>query len=296
MKSLASIFLVLLAASAFLLILSAAAEYTLDIFGNANMDDRIDESDIAYVEDVINGTRISTDLSDANYDGKIDTNDIDQIENIIRGDENELTVFMHTRSSMGSSDIIKVPVTIQEPIERIVVTSPYSLSVLRSLGVDTDRVVGIPQIGKEASAYFSEFSSHPSIGGGSEVDYEAILSLDPDLVVVFTSSFKDASEKLPGVTVAALDFWRPSTYVDETRTLGYILDKKDEAEAFIDFYDGVVGTIKERVDKIPEDDRPKVYFESEQPYATCANGSGWHEKVTMAGGSNIFGDLSGYPK
>jgi iron complex transport system substrate-binding protein len=188
-----------------------------------------------------------------------------------------------------------VPVTIQEPIERIVVTSPYSLSVLRSLGVDADRVVGIPQISKEASAYFSEFSGHTSIGGGNEVDYEAILSLEPDLVVVFTSSFVAASEKLPGVTVAALDFWRPSTYVDEARTLGYILNKRDEAEAFIDFYDGVVGTIKERVDQVPEDDRPRVYFESEQPYATGANGSGWHEKVTMAGGSNIFGDLSGYP-
>ena len=39
--------------------------FTLGIYGNANMDQIIDESDIVYVEEIISGTRESTDLADA---------------------------------------------------------------------------------------------------------------------------------------------------------------------------------------------------------------------------------------
>ena len=36
---------------------SVAADFTLEIFGNANMDETIDDADIAYVEEVIRGTK-----------------------------------------------------------------------------------------------------------------------------------------------------------------------------------------------------------------------------------------------
>jgi hypothetical protein len=64
----------------------------LGVFGNANLDDRIDEKDIAYTQEVIAGRMTSNNLTDANYDGKIDEDDITQIEKIIRGEEEELTV------------------------------------------------------------------------------------------------------------------------------------------------------------------------------------------------------------
>lgn len=51
---------------------AVAADYTLGIFGNANMDDTIDEDDISYVEGIIDGTSEETQLADANYDGTID--------------------------------------------------------------------------------------------------------------------------------------------------------------------------------------------------------------------------------
>ena len=74
-----------------LLILSATAqEFTLDIFGNANGDDLIDEEDISYLQGILDGENEKTDLSDANNDGKVDENDIDQIEQIIQGTESEI--------------------------------------------------------------------------------------------------------------------------------------------------------------------------------------------------------------
>jgi iron complex transport system substrate-binding protein len=288
-----AVFLALLLASTS--VAADASDYILGIFGNANMDGTIDEADAAYIQEIVDGKANTTELADANHDGKVDLQDVDQTKKIIIGSEDELTVLIDVRPSMGSTDITRTPVTIPMPVNKIVVTSPYSLSILRSLKVEPDRIVGIPLISKDATDYFPEYSQIDAIGGGSSVDYENILSLNPDLVIVFTSGLEDASEKLPGVTIATFDFWRPSTYIDEIRRLGYILGKNAEAEEFISFYSGVMDSISNKVDTIPLDKEPKVYFESEQPYATSGNGSGWNEKATLAGGNNIFGDLPGYP-
>jgi iron complex transport system substrate-binding protein len=268
-------------------------DYVLGVYGNANEDDTIDMRDLTYVKLIFFGKKPETELSDAKYDGKINPLDFIQIKLIIVGKEKELTVLLYTRPSMGSADITEVPVTVRKPIERIVPTSRHHIPIIRSLKLEKDRIVGVRKETKEANAYFPEYSELPMV---SSKDYESILNLHPDLVIVMTSNFEEKAEKLPGVTVVAFDCWRPDIQVDEIRRLGYILDKEDEAEEFIDFYSGVLDTIKETVDKIPVEDRPKVYFESKTPYSTSAKGSGQHSKVTMAGGNNIFSDLSGYPK
>jgi len=66
---------------------AVASDYTLGIFGNANMDDTINEDDIAYVEGIIEGTNEETEFADANNDREIDEGDIAQIEAIINGEE-----------------------------------------------------------------------------------------------------------------------------------------------------------------------------------------------------------------
>ena len=98
MKAFIFSFLAMLIVSSTLLAVMpvSAAEYTLDIFGNVNMDDTIDEDDIAYIEGIIDGTNEETQLADANYDGQIDEADIAQIELIILGEEKELTIIDYT--------------------------------------------------------------------------------------------------------------------------------------------------------------------------------------------------------
>jgi iron complex transport system substrate-binding protein len=53
---------------------ATASDFTLQIFGNANMDDTIDELDIEYVRGIIDGANEPTQFADANYDGVIDVN------------------------------------------------------------------------------------------------------------------------------------------------------------------------------------------------------------------------------
>ncbi|MEA2046152.1 MAG: ABC transporter substrate-binding protein, partial [Euryarchaeota archaeon] len=172
---------------------AGAADYTLGIFGNANMDDTIDEDDIAYVEGIIEGTNERTELADADYDGEVDEDDITQIELIIRGEEEELTV-------MDSLDRI---VTVKKPVERIVMGTTSVADVTRMLGAQY-RVVGVAKYIVTKPTYYPELSKLPSIGG-IPPDAEMILSLNPDLVTTWEYDITkhDLDKKLPGIPVVA---------------------------------------------------------------------------------------------
>ena len=91
-----------------LLASSAAYGHPLKVFGNANMDEVIDEADIKYVQGILEGKNDVTELADANHDGKVDEEDLDQIGLIIAGDETELTLI----------DMANRTVTIPMPVER----------------------------------------------------------------------------------------------------------------------------------------------------------------------------------
>ena len=255
-------------------------DYVLGIYGNANEDDTIDMRDLTYVKLIFFGKKPVTELADAKYDDKINPLDFIQIKLIIVGKEKELTL-------VDSADRI---VTVKKPIKRIVSHLSYVLQAMRSLKVEKDKIVGVDESVADNKIYFPEFSELPSVGGAWELDHEAILSLNPDIVF---ASYKAAehAEKLPGIPVVEVDFNKLGTYVEEIRKLGYILDKKDEAEELIDFYNTALNAVKEKAKGISEEDRPKVYFERSKPYQSGGRGSVYHETVTIAGGNNIFSDL-----
>lgn len=143
---------------------TSVASCTLGIFGNANMDETIDEDDISYVEGIINGTYEPTRLADANYDGKVDARDIEQIQHIIQGDESILTLI----------DTANRTVTLEMPINRIVALTDDSAEALRILH-SIDKVVGVSIETLENTAYLPEFGQMPNVGKWNEPDIEKIL-------------------------------------------------------------------------------------------------------------------------
>jgi len=84
----------------------SAADFTLHIYGNADMDDVIDEIDIEYARGIMDGTQDMTDLADVNGDGKVDDEDIRLTEEIINGTATEIKVI----DSDGNAVAVKVPV------------------------------------------------------------------------------------------------------------------------------------------------------------------------------------------
>ncbi|GAW92492.1 ABC transporter substrate-binding protein [Calderihabitans maritimus] len=183
-------------------------------------------------------------------------------------------------------------VTIDKPIQRIVGRLQVA-EAIKILGAE-DKMVGVGDSVKQRELFFPELSKLPSVGERSNPNIEKIIELKPD-VVIWTRTFAEGvlEKKLEplGITVIRLDLYRPETILDDLRKLAYILEKEDEAKKFIDWYEGYMNAIKQRTTGLPEDERPKVYFEMFWDYMTCTRGYGPDMMIRAAGGRNIAANL-----
>ncbi|MHC1631948.1 MAG: ABC transporter substrate-binding protein [Methanotrichaceae archaeon] len=190
-------------------------------------------------------------------------------------------------------------VTIYKPIERIIVMNTESFEALRTLKA-TDKVVGVSKYIIEDDVFYPGFSGYPNVGTPWSIDYEVLLECDPDVVFTYTKYPKqsDLEDKFGGtnITVIRFDFSKLSNFVEEIRTMGYLLEREEEADEFIEFYNKQMGQIREGVENLPDGDKPKVYLEADfgggKIYYTCGEGHGHHEMLAAAGGNNIFSDVT----
>ena len=274
---------------------TASEDKPLGVYGNANEDDTIDMRDLTYVKLIFFGKKPATELSDAKYDGKINPLDFIQIKLIIVGKEKELTI-------VDSADRI---VTIKKPVERIIVLNSDVASAVTILGA-ADKVVGVTSVVLKKDYYFPELSDKPSVGY-PKYDYEAILSLTPDLVVNYGSGsyykpkLLETAEKLPGITVVGLDFYKQKTLRYEVEILGYVLDKEDKACEYNDWCKKLEDDVKNLVDALEPEEKTRVFITSMKGYPgairTYGPNSGCDILCTIAGGINIAGELPiTYPK
>jgi len=277
----------ILIALGLLSIMSASAQdFTLDIFGNANMDELIDDQDLSYVEGILNNANEKTDLADANQDGNIDKADLDRIRQIIDGTESEL----YYKNCYGNTSEIK------HPINRIILVYDNTAEIIRILGAE-DLVVGVDSEGSSGAigkypTYFPEFAKTASIGNRNDCDVEKTLELKPDAIIVGTKTACPLIEQKlegSGIDVVRLETW--SKGAQSLEMLGYMLDKVDNAEDYREWKNGYLDMIHERVDGIPADQRIRVFVDR-PGNTTVARGSGYSEAIEEAGGINIAADLS----
>ena len=275
----------------------------LDVFGNANDDKTIDMRDITYIKLVIFGKKPKTDLADANYDGKVSMLDVGQTKLIILNKEKELTFL----------DIFREPVTVYRPIKRIVQLGFEGLRITRALGA-RDMLMGIgnPSTKQTLKAFYPVISELPALGAGAaDCDYEAILSLEPDIVVTnleanFALEKKDEKElfkeKLPGITIVCINLREitPDILPRSVRTYGYILDKEEEAEEYVDWHMDQYEFIKARTDTVPWDDKPRVFFSwgsriKKLPYSTKTSNDRCGQAIILAGARNVADEIPDAP-
>ena len=260
---------------------AAASDYTLGIFGNANEDDTINMQDVTYTELIILEYRDKTELSDAKHDGKINMQDVTQIELVILGREKELTLV----------DSVERVVTVKKPVERVIVLGDSQADAMRVLGAEGKAV------GRDSSPpeyiLVPVISELPTVGDYLKPDAEAILALEPDIVLGYDSLEADLDEKIaPYVAVVRLNF-RREIMMEDMKKLGYILDKSSEAEEFCDWHEGCINLIKDRTEELPDADKPRVFLENYPRYKKYYTGG---KKCVedyiceMAGGINIAAD------
>ena len=249
---------------------SRAYEGMLTVYGNANLDDIIDQNDIEYVRGIIDGTRDETQFADANHDGQIDEGDIAQIELIIAGEEDYLVIL----------DMDNRTVTVPMPVERIVLAGGVdAIRTLVLLGAE-DKIVGCGYPSRWDPIWYAapELEDLPDTGGdGKSFNVELAVSLEPDVIFVWTwdSNYNadEIQEKSQVPTIAVCGYQDDLWVTDMFRIMGAVTGKDEKARDLITYTKEKVNEITDITSEIPDEDKPVVY---------CTAGSG---KITSCCGA-----------
>lgn len=177
---------------------------------------------------------------------------------------------------------------LQAPARRIVSLIPAATEILFALGAG-DRVAGRTRYGVHPPAA----RDVPSVGEGIRPSVEAIVSREPDVVIVFAgASNRTALERLRELSVPLLavehddleDFRRN---VDR---LGRLTGRERVADSLTAAVAGELEAVAAIAGRRP---RRSVYYEVwADPPITVGAGSYLDSLLTVAGGRNVFGDLS----
>lgn len=169
--------------------------------------------------------------------------------------------------------------------QRIVCLTSETTEIAFALGAG-DRVVGVPGTAHRPP----EARVKPKVGGFTTIRLDAILPLEPDLVLAFSDLQADIVRDLvrAGLPVLALNQRSLAEIFQAILIIGGALGREAPAR-------GLVADIQDEIRQIREfssvwPDRPRVYFEEwdEPPIA----GIRWvSELVEIAGGQDIFPEL-----
>ena len=261
---------------------ASSKQSVLGIFGNANGDDVIDMRDVTCIERIILGLAPEVQLADAMHDGKIDIPDVTQTELIIAGRDRVLSL-LDERGEV---------INVRKPVKRVIPEHITSFAAMRALGAQ-EKIISIGStaimecMGRN---FLQDFAGFPTIGKYGQPDYEAILGLNPDLLIAYRCS--TLQEKLPGVTVFYAGYGAPypaENFDVDVRKLGYILDKTERAEAYIKWYNNYLHFVEKRVSGLLEEEKPRVYVY--YPLTGLYMCKGNYSPVEIAGGINIGAGL-----
>ncbi len=188
--------------------------------------------------------------------------------------------------------------TLTRPLRRIALFNSDTLEMLRSIDLEPDRIVGVSKYTLDDPTYFPEYQGKANLGSVWSPDYEQAASIRPDAVFLYASISQSSCDEIeetlrsidPNILFFRFDSYMPAVYADEVQKMGLLLGKKGEAERFLAFHGSVMDTVAERIAAIPADDQVSVYLENWVDYKSAGKGSGYDEKIELAGGKNIFGE------
>lgn len=187
-------------------------------------------------------------------------------------------------------DATGTEVTLEAAPERIVSTSPSETEILFALGLG-DRIVAV----SDYDNYPPEALDKPKIGGTWDPNEEAIIAMEPDLVVGGISMSPDIAGRLRALGLVLYKA-HPATLEEALETIltfGVLTDAQEEARRLVAGMRDDIRRVTEAAARIPEEEKAKVYFEI-APGWTVGKGEYLDELIRLAGGINVTGDAEGW--
>jgi iron complex transport system substrate-binding protein len=178
--------------------------------------------------------------------------------------------------------------TFQTAPERILSLIPSASEILYALGA------GSQLVGRTDFDTTALLAHLPSVGGGLHPNLEAVVGLAPDLVIRFAGGSDQATPlRLDELGIPHLAL-RPDG-VEDIRTsiglLGTVAQRGQQADSLLAQIDTTLSEIRRRVEG--RDPVRVAYLLGGSPPWVAGPGSYIEELLELAGGINVFSDLSG---
>ena len=154
----------------------------------------------------------------------------------------EQTTVQITDANGEKAELKKTP-------KRVVVFDYGVADILKNLGVDA--VVGLPKNGKmpEILSNYSD-DKYTNVGSLKETDFEAVESLNPDLIIIGGRQAEDIDsfkEIAPTVNLAVDGQDYMNSFKTVVTDLGKLFDKEDEAKKAIDEIEAKIAKVNKTV-------------------------------------------------
>ncbi|MFZ8831572.1 MAG: ABC transporter substrate-binding protein [Thermodesulfobacteriaceae bacterium] len=180
-------------------------------------------------------------------------------------------------------------VTIDVPVKRAVIVTTYELIPALNLW---NQVVGVSRWAEEVCGlYRAILNENPNfrrqtVGGGSDLNVEAVLKLNPDLVITWTYNpntiwfLEKKGIKVIGIYPDSLQ-----ELYEVMRLYGKLFGKEKRVEEVIKEMEKIFDLIRVRVSKIPPEKRKRVIYIRGKP-TTVSCGGITNDVIKLIGGIN----------
>lgn len=168
---------------------------------------------------------------------------------------------------------------------RIVCLSDEAVELIYLLG-EQDRIVGVSGF----STRPEEVRSKPKVSTFKDANFDAIVELDPDLLITYSDVQAEISREASrrGLTVLNCNQRSLAEIFDTIAMISRILGQADESDRLIAGYQSGLDHIANSAARFPR--RPRVFFEEWND--PLISGIQWVEElIEIAGGEPVFPEL-----
>ncbi|MGB3210074.1 MAG: cobalamin-binding protein [Desulforhopalus sp.] len=177
--------------------------------------------------------------------------------------------------------------------ERVLALAPSLTEMVFSLQAE-EKLVGATRY----SNFPPAAKKLPRVGSYVQLDLERIVAIKPDLCLAIKDGnprrTADAIKAL-GIPVFAIDPRSIEQIMEAFLLLGDILGASERAEELVSDMEHRLDVVKKRVASSPA--RPLVFFQiADIPLVSAGKNSYIDKLITLAGGSNLAGNMTEYPR
>ncbi|MGG6313894.1 helical backbone metal receptor [Paenibacillus macerans] len=179
--------------------------------------------------------------------------------------------------------------TFESAPQKIVSLAPSDTEVLFALGLD-EQVAGVSDL----DDYPEAVKDKPRMGS-SNVNVEAVVAAQPDLIVVGGIIDEAVIKNLSDLGFKVFES-NPKTINDameHIKLIGTITNHQAEAAEVVGKMEQQLNFVTEAVKSVAEDQKKKVYIEF-SPGWTVGKGEFMDEMITLSGGINVASDVEGW--